>query len=135
MCPKCGEPLIVLEFEGIEVDHCMSCGGTWLDAGELERITELAGAEPGSLSQALEKAKGEKGDRKCPRCRRRLRRISVGEPAAVEIDKCPKGDGLWFDKGEIYTVVKDFETGEGGLVARFFSEVFKSELQSQSRGE
>ena len=35
-CPNCSDPMVVLEIEQVELDHCLSCGGVWLDAGELE---------------------------------------------------------------------------------------------------
>ena len=38
-CPKCGAPLVVLQFRGVEIDKCSNCGGVWLDMGELEAIT------------------------------------------------------------------------------------------------
>ena len=41
--------------EGVEIDRCMECRGTWLDAGELELITEFAGAEPGLADETAEK--------------------------------------------------------------------------------
>ena len=37
-CPKCGMELHTLKFQGFDVDKCFSCGGTWLDAGELEKL-------------------------------------------------------------------------------------------------
>ncbi|MCH2376546.1 MAG: zf-TFIIB domain-containing protein, partial [Planctomycetes bacterium] len=43
MCPGCKEPLVAFELEGIEIDHCVECKGTWLDAGELQMFLELAG--------------------------------------------------------------------------------------------
>ena len=38
MCPVCGEPMAVFEFEGIGVDRCVRCGGTWMDTGEVEML-------------------------------------------------------------------------------------------------
>ncbi len=38
-CPKCGNDLATLSFRGVEVDRCYHCHGTWLDAGELEKLT------------------------------------------------------------------------------------------------
>lgn len=35
-CPVCNNPMIVLEFEGVETDYCTDCEGIWLDSGELE---------------------------------------------------------------------------------------------------
>jgi hypothetical protein len=41
-CPKCGAALAERNIDGVTVDQCGSCGGVWLDAGELET---LAGRE------------------------------------------------------------------------------------------
>jgi uncharacterized protein len=40
-CPRCKTPLTrteILAFEGMHYDRCESCGGAWLDAGELKTI-------------------------------------------------------------------------------------------------
>ena len=37
-CPKCGMELKEIEVRGVQVDRCFSCNGTWLDAGELEKL-------------------------------------------------------------------------------------------------
>ena len=41
----------------------------------------------------------------CPRCKTELESIDLGEfggeYAAVVIDKCPKCEGVWYDKGEL----------------------------------
>ncbi len=47
-CPKCGMKLIVVHFNGVEVDKCSGCEGIWLDAGELEIVSEF---NKGSLSK------------------------------------------------------------------------------------
>ena len=44
-CPKCGFELHTLQFKGLQIDRCFHCGGTWLDAGELEKI---GGQQPGT---------------------------------------------------------------------------------------
>jgi Uncharacterized protein conserved in bacteria len=41
-CPKCGGALDEIVFRGVTIDRCNSCGGVWLDSGELEK---LAGRE------------------------------------------------------------------------------------------
>ena len=40
-CPKCGMQLIQIDYKRIAVDKCSSCGGVWLDAGELEVVSEM----------------------------------------------------------------------------------------------
>ncbi len=39
-CPKDNTELIVDERHGIEIDHCPTCRGVWLDRGELDKILE-----------------------------------------------------------------------------------------------
>ena len=47
-CPKCGMRLVEINYKGIAVDKCSSCEGVWLDAGELEAISQL---EKGKLEK------------------------------------------------------------------------------------
>jgi uncharacterized protein len=37
-CPKCGNDLAEIELHGVKVDQCASCGGVFLDAGELDQL-------------------------------------------------------------------------------------------------
>ena len=39
-CPKCGMDLEHFDFQGIELDRCVVCGGTWFDKGEVEQLIE-----------------------------------------------------------------------------------------------
>jgi hypothetical protein len=38
-CPKDGSELLETELRGVKVDICSTCGGMWLDAGELDAMT------------------------------------------------------------------------------------------------
>jgi predicted Zn-ribbon and HTH transcriptional regulator len=49
-CPKCGMELSEIDYKGIKVDKCLSCDGLWIDAGELEQISNL---EKPSLDKLL----------------------------------------------------------------------------------
>jgi hypothetical protein len=40
-CPKCRMQLIEIDYKRIAVDKCSSCEGVWLDAGELEAVSEM----------------------------------------------------------------------------------------------
>jgi hypothetical protein len=42
-CPKCGAELSEVEFRGVKVDKCFTCGGVYLDDGELEQLAGRAG--------------------------------------------------------------------------------------------
>jgi len=38
-CPKCGLGMQEVKYKHVDVDVCFSCGGVFLDKGELEHIT------------------------------------------------------------------------------------------------
>lgn len=48
-CPKCGMELSEIEFKGVMVDACFSCGGMYFDAGEVEKV--IAAQDPGLLQR------------------------------------------------------------------------------------
>ena len=39
-CPVCKNAMITMELDEVEVDHCLDCGGIWLDSGELEMLLD-----------------------------------------------------------------------------------------------
>lgn len=43
-CPVDGAVLVPTERQGIEIDHCPTCRGVWLDRGELDKIVERSTA-------------------------------------------------------------------------------------------
>jgi len=98
-CPRCREPMIVAEYRGIEIDSCGSCRGVWLDGGELEALV-------GSGVPGLEKPAGGLGppELDCPICVDKLAKARHG-PTGVVLDRCPHGDGIWFDPGELEQIL------------------------------
>ena len=42
-CPKCGSGLDEITFRGVKVDKCLTCGGVFLDDGELEQLAGKPG--------------------------------------------------------------------------------------------
>jgi Zn-finger nucleic acid-binding protein len=136
LCPVCAEPMIAYELHGVEIDHCVRCGGTWLDAGELEQIADLAEVPAGPLSRAVQAAgAGRRTSRRCPRCRRKLLTVRVGDDPPVEIDRCPLEHGLWFDAGELKTLIAEFAGGEAGVVAEFLGDLLRYKLDTDAKGE
>lgn len=53
-CPYGHGPLATLTYgdSGVQVDVCRTCGGIWLDSGELERIVDYLEEQAESLSLA-----------------------------------------------------------------------------------
>ena len=109
ICPTCHNVMIVVEHEKIELDYCTDCSGTWFDSGELELMLEAVELEGGSLSLtdifASPEARTTEKKRRCPICSRKMGKTSIGEKPQVLIDICPKGDGLWFDGGEVSRLI------------------------------
>ena len=50
-CPRCQGALYIRGKKGVEIDFCKSCGGIWLDAGELEKIMDHTGKTPPLFKQ------------------------------------------------------------------------------------
>lgn len=125
MCPNCGSPLVIVELESVETDHCVACGGTWLDAGELELLLEgavhrdemLAGLTPGDGST------GEAA-RKCPICGKKMKKVECGIENRVLLDKCARGDGIWFDRGELREVIDQGGFPGENRIHRLLNDVF-----------
>ena len=42
-CPKCGAELAEVQFRDVKLDKCFTCGGVYLDDGELEQLTGKPG--------------------------------------------------------------------------------------------
>ena len=126
-CPACKEPMIVLELESVEVDYCVACEGVWLDAGELEALFgDVEACEAFMTGGDLARSKGEK-PRRCPTCGARMRKGVAGGEAPVTYDQCPKGDGVWFDKGELGVVVSHGHSHDRtGRVSGFLRDVFSA---------
>jgi len=128
--------MVVLDLEGVEIDHCLSCGGTWLDTGELEQIAEAAGASSVELARlASGSREGRRTRRRCPRCPAKLREIPLPGDPPVLTDRCPRGHGLWLDRGEMVAAIRANAGEKQAVVARFFADLYRSELESVTEGE
>ena len=127
VCPVCEKDMLVLEFELVEIDHCAECGGVWLDSGELALIGKRAGALHGDLLAALESGQGEpdqaRPKRRCPVCRKRLLRARTGGARNIQVEKCPRGDGLWFEAGSLQAVIQAAGADSGNVFARFLADL------------
>ncbi|PJA29774.1 MAG: hypothetical protein CO189_01415 [candidate division Zixibacteria bacterium CG_4_9_14_3_um_filter_46_8] len=127
-CPACKKPMIVLELNQVEIDHCAFCGGIWLDSGELELLLgNLEKASSMLNSFAVDSTIAEKKV-KCPICRSKMVKVLCGPERKIVIDKCASGDGLWFDKGELYDIVNDGHFGENSDTLDFIKEIFKNSI-------
>jgi Zn-finger nucleic acid-binding protein len=102
--------MIIVECEDVELDACPDCQGLWFDAQEIQQLFEHAGvpAHAYDFEAFLEKVpRGQHPSRKCPRCRRRIMPVRApSREGELILDECPRGHGLWFDKGELGALVQ-----------------------------
>ena len=137
-CPACKIPMLVLEYAAIELDTCPGCRGTWFDAKEMGLLMEKLGI-PGrehNLEEHLipETAPGE-APRRCPLCRRRMDKARFGDSRPL-IDACPRGEGIWFDRGERAQALlgaADVAQDPSRRILAFVREMFPSELSAEPR--
>jgi Zn-finger nucleic acid-binding protein len=98
-CPRCWVALQQEEVEvrgpNVIIDVCPTCGGIWLDSGELNRLLRDR-----KLSQYLTKHIGtqSKSPLVCPSCGW-LMDIETAED--VDVDVCLNCGGVWLDAGEL----------------------------------
>jgi Zn-finger nucleic acid-binding protein len=54
-----------------------------------------------------------------------MEKITVGEgKATVLLDRCAKGDGLWFDGGELNTIIQEAKLDEGNKIKQVLADMF-----------
>ena len=71
----------------------------------------------------------------CPRCRRRMQVMHIGAEPPVELDRCRREHGLWFDRGEMQKVIASVAEGEAGAVARFFADLYRHDVRGEHKGD
>ena len=103
-CPACKSPMIILELNQVEIDFCPACKGIWLDHGELELIFSNSDKNSASKSFVI-KNNVDEAKRRCPICKKKMDKVEF-ESTGIIIDKCDNNHGLWFDNGELNSLLK-----------------------------
>ncbi|MCJ7554262.1 MAG: zf-TFIIB domain-containing protein [Ignavibacteriaceae bacterium] len=121
-CPVCKNPLVILEFNQVEIDHCTSCEGIWLDEGELGLFLNEEKELAREVQTLLVVKKSKEKPVKCPICKMKMEKVKHDDLNIV-IDKCVRNHGLWFDKGELNLILDsaDNQYKIAALFKSFFS--------------
>ena len=134
-CPACKHSLIILELNNVEIDYCTHCEGVWLDGGELEILLEgLDEKDKLIASFTIDKSSKEKPV-KCPICRKKMEKILCGEDESVLIDKCKNHHGLWFDKGELVSLIELGSFDKHNKVLTLIKDMLRHKLNLNQPGE
>ncbi|MHC4659307.1 MAG: TFIIB-type zinc ribbon-containing protein [Planctomycetota bacterium] len=111
-CPKCNISLKSSVYEGVQIDKCDRCNGTWLDDGEIVKIVETKEEtfDPKLVRQTLAlgftgvPTKEQQTLVQCPKCQAAMVPINYDYSSGIILDRCPEGHGLWLDGGELEKV-------------------------------
>ncbi len=108
-------------IEGIELDICYSCGGTWYDRGELEQHLAKAAEQPDeagadSGTPPADWQRTETIYLKCPKCDRPMNRVNFGRRSGIIVDMCGP-HGVFLDAGE-FEGIKDYQGSAKARLAR-----------------
>jgi Zn-finger nucleic acid-binding protein len=114
-CPKCAQPLIDEEYEGVAVRRCTFCEGILIEKGRIPRI--IIREEKGFADRIKKMAALTQGDGlrrmrdkvktaaisylKCPKCGQDMLRNFYTAAYLVEVDRCDTCNLIWFDKDEL----------------------------------
>ncbi|MBP6978836.1 MAG: zf-TFIIB domain-containing protein [Bacteroidales bacterium] len=128
-CPHCKLPMIVLELNKVEVDYCTECSGFWLDTGEMELLLEsTVKKDLPMVSLRIDLHSTEKKLR-CPICRRKMQKALAGLNSDILIDKCHRGHGLWFDRGELQRIVEQECSPTNQEIIDLLTDMFEYKLK------
>jgi Zn-finger nucleic acid-binding protein len=126
-CPICTTPIVALELNQIEVDHCLRCGGVWLDPDEMDLVL-VGSAGRVEIRRTMHPDDGG-GERvlDCPLCRKKMEKVRVARDsgAGLRIDRCVNGDGTWLDGGELHALVALSDFPAADRIHEFLSAIFR----------
>jgi len=114
-CPACGEPQVIVEHDGVELDLCFAGHGIWFDGQELG---QMLGPDAAELERELAALPQGRSGRPCPRCDKPMEEVAAPGSSGVLLDRCARGHGLWFDDGELERMLHGAAGADRAALAR-----------------
>ncbi len=128
-CPYCSYPMVILELNQVEVDYCTNCYGIWLDDGELELLMADSEEKMKLLGSFVVDKKNKEKKIKCPICLKKMDKVLCGTENKVTLDKCKRHHGIWFNKGELESVVEMGGLDKQDKIINLLNEMFSHKLK------
>jgi Zn-finger nucleic acid-binding protein len=97
-CPRDDTELTVEHHHGIEVDHCPTCNGRWLDHQELDHLEATVAPEESDRIATIQFAR-RASELDCPVCGTPMTAFNY-RAYNLELDTCKDQHGFWLDAGE-----------------------------------
>lgn len=108
LCPACQSSLSEKDCNGILLDVCSSCSGSWFVGGEFRASKDEADPDLQWMDFDFfangDNLKMRRGDRCCPKCDSAMVELEY-ERTGVLVDCCQNCKGLWLDGGEFKRIV------------------------------
>ena len=130
LCPRCKVELQVEHYQGIEVDHCASCNGRWLDHHELDHLEATVASEAERRATIVYSPR--KSGLACPKCGKRMMAFNY-RAYNLELDACDD-HGFWLDAGEEARVREVIEERVRGLARASSAEAAWGGFLSRLKG-
>jgi Zn-finger nucleic acid-binding protein len=90
-----------IEYGGIEVDRCRSCGGIWFDVGESDWLRDKEAAVAIDVGDPRKGRETNEIRRyRCPRCGGGMMHMVDPKRAHIGYEECTSCRGSFFDAGE-----------------------------------
>jgi len=104
-CPVCKSSTEMIKYEGVPVHNCGSCGGSWVTGAKLSRIVTQREIEmPEAVQEKMIEIANEANSTEplyCMGCGKRMVKEQFRHWSDIELDRCPKCNGIWLDRGEL----------------------------------
>ena len=112
ICPRCNVDLKTEKVDGVPVDRCPTCWGTWLDKGEFAQLLsmslrslrfsqeETAAVLKGMAQEAKAPNPVPDASLACPKCGKVMGKARHNSAKAIVLDRCD-AHGLWLDAKEL----------------------------------
>lgn len=116
-CPGCGAEMRAVRVGTTSFHECPSCAGSWLVAEAFTQLCStreergaVAAMVGGDATHSVRTVGAAVRYVACPVCKKTMNRQNFGRRSGVVIDVC-KGHGVWFDHGELQSVVAFVDSG------------------------
>jgi Zn-finger nucleic acid-binding protein len=111
----------------VVVEQCETCGGIWMDLGEMPAVIAYhrKQSKQGSLAESERAPLYDAITGPCPRCggEGHMTRLTNLEDSSLIMDSCPVCYGIWLDGGELQKLMEHgANSGIRGLFRNLFGE-------------
>jgi Zn-finger nucleic acid-binding protein len=123
-CPGCKAEMRAVRVGSTSFYECPSCAGSWLTADAFSQLCTsredrgaMAALVSAGMTRGVQSVGGAVRYVSCPICKKTMNRQNFGRRSGVIIDVC-KGHGVWFDTGELQSVLAFVDSGGLELARR-----------------